>query len=122
MVFDEILRITSKGTVVPKPRARGEYIIKRLGKRRGERALIYTIPSHKNPQKPYEKGVTVSEIQQAYAQLSASGTFTRQWFEKNLSECNAEGGCNFTTIGGLFVLLGEAAYEGAGTYRQVDCA
>lgn len=122
MVLDEILRVTPKGTVVPKPRARGEYIIKGLGKRRGEKALIYTIPNHKNPQKPYEKGVTVSEIQEAYAQLIASGTFTRQWFEKNLPECNAEGGCNFTTIGGLFVLLGEAAYEGAGTYRQVDCA
>ena len=83
---------------------------------------MYTIPNHKNPQKPYEKGVTVSEIQEAYAQLVASGTLTRQWFEKNLSECNAEGGCNLTTIGGLFALLGEAAYEGVGTYRKVDGA
>ena len=122
MVFDEILRLTPRGTVIPKPRPRGKYIIKGLGKRRGETALIYTIPNHKNPQKPYEKGVTDSELEQSYARLTASGTLTRQWFVKTLPECNAEGSCNFTTIGGLFVLLGKAAYEGAGTYRRVDCA
>ena len=122
MVIDEILRVAPKGTVIPKPRPRGEYIIKGLGRRRGEKALIYTIPNHKNRQKPYEKGVTVSELEQSYAQLIASGTFSRQWFVKTLPECNAEGGCNFATIGGLFVLLGKAAYEGAGTYRRVDCA
>lgn len=121
MVFDEILRLTPRGTVIPKPRARGQ-CIKGLGERRGERALIYTIPNRTYPQKPHEKGVTVSELEQSYARLIASGTLTRQWFVKTLPECNAEGGCNFTTIGGLFVLLGKAAYEGAGTYRRVDCA
>jgi hypothetical protein len=121
MVLDEILRVTTKGTIIPKPRPRGEYVIKGLGKRRGEKALIYTIPNHKNPHKPYEKGVTASELEQSYAQLVASGTFTRQWFVKTLPESNAEGPCNFTTIGGLFVLLGKAAYEGAGAYRRLDC-
>lgn len=120
MVLDEILRVTPKGTIIPKPRSRGTYVVKGLGRRRGEKALIYTIPNRNNPHKPHEKGVTVSELQQSYAQLIGSGAFTRQWFQKTLPECNAEGSCNFTTIGGLFVLLGKAAYEGPGTYRRLD--
>ncbi|HUW08480.1 MAG TPA: hypothetical protein VM537_02070 [Anaerolineae bacterium] len=120
MVIDEILRLTPKGTIIPKPRPRGDHIIKGLGKRRGETSLIYTIPNHNNPRKPCEKGVTVSELEQSYARLIASGTFTREWFVNTLPECNAEGSCNFTTIGGLFVLLGRAVYEGPGIYRRLD--
>jgi len=37
------------------------------------------------------------------------------WFDQYLSKCAAEGGCNFTTIGGIFILLGEAYYAGPGT-------
>jgi hypothetical protein len=122
VVFDEILRVMPKGTIIPKPRSMRKYIIKGLGTRRGEKALIYTILNRNNPHKPYEKGVTVSELEQCYARLIVSGAFTRQWFTKTLPQCNAEGSCNFTTIGGLFVLLGKAAYEGAGTYRRLDHA
>lgn len=119
MIFERILQIAPSGTVIPKPEAKGEFRIKRLGTRRGERALIYTIPNHKNPEKPYEKGITASEFEIAYEELVASGEFTRQWFKRHLPKCEAEGTCNFTTIGGLFVLLGEAAYERQGVYRRV---
>lgn len=119
MVFRRVLRIAPAGTVIPKPAARGDYRVKGVGMRRGERALIYSVPNHKNPQKPYEKGITCGEFERAYDELVASGELTRQWFNQHLPECSAEGGCNFTTIGGLLVLLGEAVYEKQGVYRRV---
>ena len=118
MVFGRILRVAPPGTVIPKPKAKSDFIVKGLGKRRGEQAIVYVIPSHTNPPKPHEKGVTVSEVERAYREFVASGEFTRQWFVRNLPRCYAEGDCNFTTTGGLFVLLGEAEYAGRGVYRR----
>ena len=118
MIFERIVEVAPSGTVIHKPAAKKDFIVKGLGKRRGEIALIIYIPNHKNPEKPYEKGINNSEIESAYRQLINTGNFTRSWFVKNLPACNSEGGCNFTTIGGLFVLLGEAEYTGNGVYRK----
>ena len=119
MVFERILAVAPPGTVIPKPKAKGVFLVKGPGIRRGEKALIYLIPNHKDPQKPREKGVTVSEIEAAYRELTRSGEFTRQWIIRNLPDCYREGGCNFTTIGGLFILLGEAKYSGPGVYKRI---
>lgn len=89
--------------------------------RRGEPALIYTIPNNRNPQKPYEKGITATEFERAREELVRSGQLTRPWFLERLPRCIDEGECNFTTLGGLLVLLGEAVYEGAGVYLRVPC-
>ena len=118
MIFDRIVKNAPPGTVIPKPAAKAEFKVKGTGRRRGERALIYTIPNHKTPTKPYQKGITVTEFEQAYRQLVTSDRFTRDWFNRNLAACSKEGGCNYTTIGGLFVLLGEAEYAGPGLYRK----
>jgi hypothetical protein len=87
-----------------------------VGSPAGERALIYTSPNHKAPTKPYQKGISVSEWVQAFEQLTNAGDFSRSWFERFMPACAKEGGCNFTTIGGIFELLGYAAYD-RGTYR-----
>lgn len=79
--------------------------------------MIYTMPSHTNPTKPHRKGVTTQDLKDAYERLVSTGTFTRAWFNENMVTCRAEGGCNFTTLGGLFQLVGLATYEGAGVYR-----
>jgi len=105
------------GTVIPKPEAKSDRT-KRRGKRRGRPAIIYTIPNQRNADRPFEKGVNDLELQRAYDELLASGQFTRQWFNENLPLCRDEGGCNFTTIGGLFTLLGEAYYARPGTYKR----
>jgi hypothetical protein len=105
------------GTIIPKPQARGDFIAKGWGPRRGERAFIYTIPNNKTPTKPYEKGVTVLEWVKAFKHLTDAGDFSRSWFNRSMPECAKEGGCNFTTIGGVFELLGYAAYD-RGTYRR----
>jgi hypothetical protein len=104
--------------IIPKPHATADFTVKGWGKRRGEDALIYYIPNHKNPNKPYQKGITVGEWRQAYDQISHSGGFTRHWFDQNMSACSKEGGCNFTTIGGIFEILGLVKYRGDGLYKS----
>ena len=93
--------------------------MKSWGKRKGEDALIYRIPNRKDPAKPYEKGITVKEWEQAFRQLVDTGEFTKAWFDANMRRCPNEGSCNSTTIGGIFSLLGLADYGGRGVYRRL---
>ena len=45
-----------------------------------------------------------------------TGEFSSQWFKRAMADCCKEGSCNFTIIGGVFVLLGNAEYlSAAGT-------
>lgn len=115
-MFIEKIQCLQKGTIIPKPEATAEFRIKGWGIRRGEPALIYLIPNHKSPGKPLEKGITVSEFERAHAEITATGQLTRAWFNSVLDRCANEGGCNFTTIGGIFELLGLARYVGRGSY------
>ncbi len=117
-LIDLIERRIRPGTVIPKPKARGDFIVKGWGRRRGERALVYFVPNHKNPSRPVQKGITVSEWQKASGQLFRTGEFTGKWFREYLPDCHEEGTCNFTTIGGIFELLGIAGYAGPGAYRK----
>ncbi len=121
MMTNDIISLLEKniipGTIIPKPREKGNFVVKGWGTRRGDRALIYTIPNHKMPSKPYEKGITASEWREAFDKLLGTGEFSRQWFKQALPACAKEGGCNFTTIGGIFELLGYAEYK-PGTYMR----
>ena len=114
-----MLQKLTPGTVIPKPAAKSEFSIKGWGKRAGETALVYLIPNHTNTAKPYQKGVTVSEWEEAYRELTSSGELTKEWFDAHLPRCHEEGSCNFTTIGGIFSLLGIAEYKERGMYRKV---
>lgn len=115
MIIEKI-RGLKQGTPIPKPKATAEFKIKGVGKRRGEAALTYWVPNHKSPSKPLVKGITFTEFTRAYNQLRESTHFTRRWFNTNLEACAKEGTCNFTTIGGVFQLLGVAHYARPGTY------
>lgn len=116
MIFNQVISIKT-GTVIPKPEAKDDFVVKGIGKRRGEEALMYFIPNHKNPDKPYQKGITRLEWEKAYQQIVSQGSFSRKWFQDNMPECAKEGGCNFTTIGGIFELLKIAQYE-RGLYKK----
>lgn len=111
MINEQIRRTVPPGTVIPKPDAKKDFKVKGWGRRRRENALIYFVPTHENPGSPSEKGITESEWEQAYQQITKNEEFTRTWFKQNMEACNKEGGCNFTTIGGIFELLGIAYYE-----------
>ena len=107
-----------KGESIPKPEVKADFTIKGMGRRRGEEAMIYRIPSHSEKSLYYEKGITLSEFKTAYYELIAKGNFTRTWFNENMKACAKEGGCNFTTIGGVFILLDLATYSERGIYQQ----
>jgi hypothetical protein len=113
------LKMLSPGTVIPKPKSKGEFTIKGWGKRKRQDALIYWVPNHGDQLKPHQKGITVDEWEQAYRQLLDRGEFTREWFNEHMHRCSIEGGCNFTTIGGIFTLFGLAVYNERGLYRKL---
>lgn len=117
MIEERIRKLILPGTVLPKPEAKADFVVKSWGTRRGEAALVYCIPNHGNPRRPHQKGVSVSEFESAFAELHRSGEFTRAWFTKHLANCAKEGSCNYTTIGGVFELLGEAKYSKRGVYE-----
>ena len=74
LIANDIREIGSNsiGKEIPKPEAKKPFLIKGMGKRRGEEALIYTIPSHTGSH-PYEKGITISEFCLALSELDRSG-------------------------------------------------
>lgn len=113
----ELIKGLPAGTVIPKPFALGEFVIKGWGKRRGSDALIYYIPNRSVGGAPYQKGIAVDEWVRAIEVLTVEGQLSAQWAKVNLSGCLKEGYCNFTTIGGIFQLLGFAVYAGSGVYR-----
>lgn len=117
MIVEKIRASTRPGTVIPKPEAKADFRVKGWGERRGEPALIYSIPNHQNPNAPHHKGETQSEFEKAYQVLQRTGEFSRSWFNQYLPARAKEGGCNFTTIGGIFQLLGLAEYSERGTYK-----
>ena len=118
MIEDQIrnLGLNAVGRVIPKPEAKALSHIKGLGIRRGQEALIYTIPSHSKKSKHYVKGITLSEFNKAYSELLKSGSITKKWFNSKLPECAKEGSCNFTSIGGVFEILDLAKYAERGKY------
>jgi hypothetical protein len=75
------------GTVIQKPQAHADFVVKGWGKRRGERALIYSIPNHSKPSTPHEKGVTSSEWEKAFEYLMSSREFSRKWFDRYMTAC-----------------------------------
>jgi hypothetical protein len=118
MLLDRILSELPEGTKIPKPAATGAFNIKGEGIAYGERAIVYTIPNRRNPDRPRQKGVTATQLEEAYRQLLRSGELTRGWWNEHVRLSSDEGECNFTTVGGLLELLGEAEYAGRGVYRR----
>ncbi|WP_210275300.1 hypothetical protein [Martelella soudanensis] len=113
----ERIRQLPPGTVIPKPEARSDFKVKGIGMRRGEDALVYLIPNNKGG-RLHEKGVTFTEFSKAFAELSRSGILTRAWANAHIPECVENDSCNFTTIGGVFSLLGHARYRRRGIYER----
>jgi len=110
-IVERIRREVRSGTAIPKPRSTEPHVVKGWGTRRGESALIYLVPNRRDPSRPYEKGVNETEWRLAWERLKGTGVFSRAWFRKSMPACNSEGGCNFTAIGGVFQLLGEARHQ-----------
>lgn len=116
-IFDIIIEKIKPGTIIPKIQSKEIWKVKTCeGERRGEEALIYEIPNHKNPKKPHQKGINASEWNKAYKKLSNEGEFTLEWFREMMNKCSEEGDCNYYTIGSIFQLLGIAEYGSRGLF------
>ncbi len=119
--FDVVMAsivLLPKGTYIPKPQSNESSKIFGWGMRRGEKALVYEIPNHTKQEKPHKKGITITEFKLAYEVLISTGKFTRAWFQKHMPACNKEGACNYTSIGGVFELVGSAEYVDKGVYQR----
>jgi hypothetical protein len=82
--FDTVLariRALPPGTMIPKPRSDQSSSIDGWGTRRGQDALVYRMPNHRNPARPHGKGVTISGFRDAFGILDGSGQFTRAWYQ-----------------------------------------
>jgi len=85
----------------------------------GEYAQVYEIPPRTRRQTPVEKRIPESVFKSAATELRSRGCLTRQWFCDTFPDLAAHDPCTFTTLGGVFELLGEVEYARAGVYRAV---
>ena len=115
----KLQKLVDEKRKIPKPETDNEFRILRVGRRRNQTAIIYSIPSHTNENSHYEKGITYSEFSRVLDELSTSGYVTRSWFYNNLPECAKEGSCNFTSLCGILELLGYCKYSEKGKYEAV---
>ncbi len=81
--------------------------------------MVYRIPARRGTKKASEKRITASAFEQAFDVLQATGQITRRWFAQHLPDLERDGTCNFTTVGGVFELLGEVRYVEPGVYERI---
>jgi hypothetical protein len=113
MIFQQIIKISPGKTI-----SGTKYIVKGIGQRWGEPALVYRIPS-RTGKRLSEKGITKSEFEKAHSQLVTEGRFTRKWFNENFVTSSTEP-CNFAAMGGVFVMFGIADYKrGESSFQMV---
>lgn len=115
----KLKELVDKNSRIPKPETNNEFKILRVGIRRNQPAIIYSIPSHINENIHYEKGITYSEFSSVLNELFNTGYVTRTWFNDNLPECAKEGSCNFTSLCGILELLGYCKYSEKGKYEAI---
>jgi len=118
MLLSRIKAVAKPGITIPKPYSKGKYIVERWGISREEEALVYSIPKRPATKSQSMKRIRGSDFQAAYKVLNETGLFKSTWFDKYLPQCAKDGRCNFTTIGGIFELIGDAKYIQKGVYKK----
>ena len=112
MIFDSIQKQIKIGDSIPKPDTKKTKVIEIKPNRNGELSLYYSIGKQGN-----SKFVTKSDFENAFDVLNTKHEFTRKWFNEHLDKKKSKP-CNFTTIGGVFELLGKAKFIGNGIYKK----
>lgn len=119
MVLKRVKAVTTPGTRIPKPQSTDTYVVVGWGTSRGQEALVYQLPRKPGSKKASQKRIPASVFSQAFDILGRTGKITRPWFQATFPELEADGTCNFTTLGGIFVLLGDVRYAEPGVYEAV---
>ena len=118
-IIDRLEAEIVAGRLIPKPETDGEYGVKGWGNeaRRTGSGLL-----HSELQGQVEAPPEGRDSIGVEARIRATGVdreLRHSWFKAALPACYGEGSCNFTTIGGVFVMLGVAVRDGRGAYRKV---
>jgi len=122
MILQRIRAAAKPATQIPKPQSTDIYTVVGWGQSRGEKALVYRLPTKSGTKKASEKRITESAFVAGFEVLQKSGELTREWFKRNFPALERDGGCNFTTLGGILELIGEAQYAGPGVYKKTKTA
>jgi hypothetical protein len=114
VLIDRIAEIP-QGTQIPKPSSTRNYTLKEVGVRGDARVVAFSIP-RKNGKRE-TKLITEEQLEKAYSHFKATGSIDKAWWKANVSLKEDEGGCTFTSFGGLLIVLGEAERAGRGKYQ-----
>jgi hypothetical protein len=85
------------------------------GRAGGPAAFLYTVDS---PEGSFTQDITVQDLLMAYEELVWTGVLTRRRLGERFAAVDAQER-NFTVIGALFQLLGEAVWGGPCVYWRV---
>lgn len=117
-IFAQIETIP-EGTKIPKPDA-NPYIVNHWGLSqsggfvRKHKAMFYKMSKCNTKL----KSIPLPVFAWACKALVDTGQLSRPEYERKFELLNSSAPCTYTTLGGVFVLLGEAVYEGNGIYRR----
>ena len=112
---DAVVELYKNNTPIPKTKDMYTYILKvAVAKIYGEKkdSFYYSIGSSRT------KAVPFGTLYAAYQRLTETGTFSRTWYKETFPAEARSRPCNFTTIGGVLVVLGFAEYMENGVYRR----
>lgn len=110
-----VVELCKNNTPIPKTKGRYTHILKvAIAKIHGEEkdSFYYSIGSSSI------KAVPFDTLYAAYRRLTETGTFSRAWYKETFPAEAEDYPCNFTTIGGVLVVLGFAEYIENGVYRR----
>lgn len=116
----DVEKLVAQRAKIPKPLSSATYLLVRMGESRGERAVVYQLPVRPGSKRASTKRIPFSAIETSARQLLAAGLLTRRWFASRFPKLEADGTCNFTTVGGILELLGYARYAGQGEYESTN--
>jgi hypothetical protein len=63
-----------------------------------------------------EKSLPVWWIRESFERLAGAGALRTRWSRDRFYNGSDLGGCDFTTVGGLLTLIGDARYSGRGLF------
>lgn len=118
-ICSQIRDALKKGVRIPKPRSKEAYRFVGWRSSRGEEAFVYEIPERPGSKRPSTKRIPCSAFKEACRTLLENGEITRAWFAEAFPQVNADGSCNFTTLGGIFQILGLAKCVRPGVYQRL---
>ena len=109
---DYVLKLCKNRTPVQKPS--GQTILA-VSNRIGQNRFQYTLGTGR------KKSIPFATLFRCYEKLTADEKLTRPWFATEFEAEHTSNPCNFTTIGGIFVEMKIAEYDGknSGTYTLV---